>query len=163
MLESQTPSRASLSRQILHAKLPTIHHFYCSFTMWTYVALAIVQPRPLWPASDNRESIFNVRLTTSTPISYSTYWINRCFVPFLAENNSSLNALHDLFWCYFIAPVICTNIVNDGCTALYCTCIYRYCASPIFLLWSTLFAWLQSSDNHGLDNWSWTIVSNQPL
>ena len=49
------------------------------------------------------------------------------FHPILAENNSSL-ALYTTFLNIILAvlTVVRTSIANDGCTARYCTCTYRY-------------------------------------
>ena len=62
-----------------------------------YYKMITVQPplsEPLWPApkstsSDNRESIFDVQLTTPTPISHIYHRLT-VFYPILAENDSSL-------------------------------------------------------------------------
>ena len=102
-----------------------------------------VQPRlsePLWQApkskrsdeqkhSDNRESIFDVRLTTPTHISYSACHItdllnNSMFHPILAENNG-LPTLYMTFLNTMLGLLTCLHKLN-GCTVLYCACEYRY-------------------------------------
>ena len=131
----------------------------CSY--WEHAChnyIIIVQPRlsePLWPApkskhSDNRESIFNVRLTMPTPISYSiisqAYWTIQSFILYFWLRTTA-HALHDLLERYFGSPVICMNIANDGCTALYCACTHWHHIMPDICTLTCTFAWLRSSDN----------------
>ena len=125
----------------------------------TYSPTSII--RPPWPTPKSKhsdkqrvriiESIFDVRLTTPTPISYRihlTSWIFRCFIPFLAEKNSSLvlyMTYLNIIWV--LLTVIHTNIANDGCTALYCACAHQ--CMPCICTLTCTFAWLRSSDNQG--------------
>ena len=74
------------------------------------------------------ESLFDVRLTTPTPISNSVYHrLNSMFYPILAENSSTFTPCTTFLDAILaFLTVICTSIANDGCTALYCACTYQY-------------------------------------
>ena len=102
-----------------------------------------VQPRlskPLWPAlksgcSNEQKLRVYICCTINHAHSHKLQCIVTDFlsslmalsfdVSFLAENSSSFT-LYTTFLNAISAPVIHTNIANDGCTALYFACTYQY-------------------------------------
>ena len=130
-----------------------------------------VQPplsEPLWPAPkstslDNRESIFDVQLTTPTPISHIYHRLT-VFYPILAWEWQLTHALHNLLEHHFSTPNCRSHEHSKRwlhCSLL-CMCISI--SYPIFVLWLALFAWLkvriiEGLDNRGSDNQGWTVLA----
>ena len=96
--------------------------------------------KPLWPAlkfrcSNKQKLRVYICCTVNHTHSHKlqcivTDFLNNLMalsfdVSFLAENSSSFT-LYTTFLNAISAPVIHTNIANDGCTALYFACTYQY-------------------------------------
>ena len=101
--------------------------------LYLYSPTSIIQT--LWPApkskcSDNRESVFDVRLMTPAPISYSVY--HRLTKHFDISSHFWLRIIAHLRFILAFLTVVRMNRANHGCTALYCACAHRYCARHLY-------------------------------
>ena len=107
---------------------------------------------------DNRESIFDARLTTPTHISYSDITDllnNSMFHPILAENNGSPTLYMTFLNTMLALPtVICTSLM----AALYSTAHTNINIGPDICTLTFNFCLAQSSDNQGSDNRGWAVL-----